>query len=256
MPLKTPPVFAAPGDLPQLPGAELRVLTQADFPAWVQLRDEVLAGLAHPDMYVRESDEAAFFAQNSLPRGRAIGVFLDDALVAYAMLGIPDMGEDDHLGALIGLAPEAQASVAHISSCMVRTPWRGNQLQALLLRLRCALAQAYDRPLCMAMVSLHNVASCHNLLAHGMWIAWTGEIDGLQRHVVQIDLLGRTRWDLQDTRLIAADDFAQLRAAAASGYGGVAQIVDGPQRMLRYARRLPDGAAPVGAARVHSALPR
>lgn len=251
MPLKTPPVFAAPTSPPQLPGATLRLLMPEDFTAWVELRDEVLAGLAHPDMYVREPDEAAFFAQNSLPRGHAIGVFMGAELVAYAMLGVPKVGEDGHLGALIGLAPDAQAGVAHLSSCMVRAPWRGHQLQSLLLKLRCALAQAYDRPLCMAMLSLHNAASCHNLLAYGLWIAWTGVIDGLQRHVVQIDLLGRARWDLQDTRLIAADDFVQLRAAAASGYGGVAQIVDGPRRMLRYARRLPDGAAVV-----HAAMPR
>lgn len=251
MVLKTPPVFAPPHSLPQLPGATLRVLTSADFPAWMQLRDEVLADLAHPDMYVREADEAAFFSQHSLPRGHAIGVFLGAELVAYAMLGIPEPGEAGHLGAVTGLAPGAQARVAHLASCMVRARWRGRQLQALLLKLRCALAQAYDRPLCLAMVSLHNAASCHNLLAHGMWIAWTGEIDGLQRHVVQIDLLEPARWDLEDSRLIAADDFAQLRAAAAGGYGGIADVADGPRRMLRYARRLP-----VSAARGHAARPR
>ncbi len=251
MPLKTPPLFAAPQSPPLLPGAQLRVLTLADFPAWVQLRDEVLAGLAHPDMYVREADEAAFFAQHSLPRGHAIGVFLGSELVAYAMLGAPEPGEAGHLGAVTGLAPGAQARVAHLASCMVRARWRGRQLQALLLKLRCALAQAYDRPLCLAMVSLHNAASCHNLLAHGMWIAWTGEIDGLQRHVLQIDLLGHARWDLGNSRLIAAEDFAQLRAAAADGYCGIADAADGPRRMLRYARRLPDAAAPG-----HAAVPR
>lgn len=240
MPKYPPPTFPAPGLLPQLPNATLRALTQADFAAWKQLRDEVLAGLAHPDMYVREDDEAAFFTQHSLPRGECIGVFLGEELVAYAMLGMPVVGEYGHLGAVVGMPASRQAGVAHLASCMVRVPWRGNRLQALLLRLRCAVAQAYGRPLCLAVVSLHNAASRHNLLAHGMWIEWTGMIDGLRRQVLLIDLVERPRWDLQDTRLIAGDDFEQLCAAAASGYVGVAEVTDGPQRLLRYARRLPD----------------
>lgn len=241
-----PPTFPAPGVLPQLPSATLRALTPADFAAWQALRDEVLSGLAHPDMYVREHDEAAFFAQNSLPRGECIGVFLHTELVAYAMLGMPVAGEHGHLGAVVGMPAIRQAQVAHLASCMVRAPWRGNQLQALLLRLRCAVAQAYDRPLCLAMVSLHNAASRHNLLAYGMHIEWTGMIDGLRRQVLQIDLGARQRWDLEDSLLIAGDDFEALCAAAATGYVGVAEAGAGA---LRYARRRPDALAPDHGAR-------
>lgn len=243
--MSLPPAFPAPGVLPQLPGASLRALTQKDFAAWTHLRDEVLAGLAHPDMYVREADEAAFFAQNSVPRGECIGVFLGEELVAYAMLGMPAVGDEGHLGAVVDMPAAQQASVAHLASCMVRLPWRGNQLQTLLLRLRCALAQAHDRPLCLAVVSLHNAASRHNLLAHGLWITWTGMIDGLRRHVLQIDLLGRQRLDLQDSRLIADNDFEQLHAAAVSGYVGVAEVISAGRPMLRYVRRLPDALSPV-----------
>ncbi|MET1114149.1 MAG: hypothetical protein ABWY08_04220 [Comamonas sp.] len=235
----------------QLPGAHLRILGPQDFSAWRQLRDEVIDGLEHPDMYVREDDEAAFFAQNTQPGGECIGVFLDQELVAYAMLGLPAAAAPSHLGAAIGMAPREQAGVAHLASCMVRVPWRGNQLQALLLKLRYGLAQAYHRPRCLAMVSLHNAASRHNLLAQGMWIEWTGVIDGLQRHVLQIDLHGRARLDMSRARLIAGDDFGQLCAAAAEGYVGVEQVRAGARLMLRYVRRLPD-AQPAP----HGAVPR
>lgn len=249
-----PPSLPALGTLPQLPQASLRVLASDDFTAWVGLRDEVIAGLAHPDMYVREADEAAFFARNSPPQGQCIGVFLADELVAYAMVGMPGADAADNLGAVIGLLPSRHSWVSHLASCMVRAPWRGYQLQALLLKLRCALAQAYQRPLCLAMVSLHNPVSRHNLLSQGMWIAWTGMIDGLRRHVLQIDLLGRQRWDMQDSRLIAGDDFDQLRAAAASGYVGVGEALDGRRAMLRYVRRLPDAELSLPAA--HGVEPR
>ena len=236
-----PPNLPAMGFFSPLPQAILRVLKPSDFPAWVRLRDEVLAGLAHHDAYVREEDEAAFYARNCAPHGEGIGVFLGGEMVAYAMIGMPAVGDADHLGAVVGLPLACHASVSHLASCMVRQPWRGNQLQSLLLKLRCGLAQAYGRPVCLAMVSLNNSASRHNLLANGMWIAWTGMIDGLRRHVLQIDLLGRQRWDLRDSLLIAGDDFDQLCAAAASGYVGVKEVMEGGRTLLRCARRLPDG---------------
>lgn len=253
-----PPQLPALGSLPQLPHAVLQVLMPDDFAAWRHLRDEVIAGLAHPDMYVREADEAAFFARNAPPAGQGIGVFLDNELLAYAMAGMPGADDADNLGVVIGLPRDSHGCVSHMASCMVRQPWRGLQLQALLLKLRFALAMAYQRPLCLAMVSLHNHSSRHNLLSQGMWIAWTGVIDGLRRHVLQIDLLGRQRWDLQDSRLIATDDFEQLCAAAASGYAGVAEVLDGERRLLRYARRLPDAAAQVEVPlpAIHGAGPR
>lgn len=241
-----PPDLPALGILPRWPQAVLQVLSPDDFTAWVGLRDEVIASLAHPDMYVREDNEAAFLAQHSPPRGQSIGVFLNGELAAYAMVGMPGADDADNLGAVIGLPPASLSCVSHLASCMVRRPWRGCQLQGLLLKLRCALAQAYQRPLCLAMVSLHNPVSRHNLLANGMWIAWTGVINGLRRHVLQIDLLGRQRWDLQDSWLIAGDDFDQLCAAAASGYVGVGEVRDGTRGMLRYVRRLPDAREAAG----------
>lgn len=231
--------------LPALPpGARMRTLGPQDFAAWRQLRNEVISGLAHPDMYMREGDEAAFFAQHLPPRGHCIGVWFGDELAAYAMLGLPEPGAPGHLGAAIGLAPREQTGVAHLASCMVRARWRGNRLQALLLQLRCAMARAQHRTRCLAMVSLHNAASRHNLLAQGLWIEWTGTIGGLRRHVLQIDLRGAPRWDLAHPRLIAADDFAQLCAAAAEGYVGVEQVRSGARPLLRYARRLLAGGGP------------
>lgn len=235
-----PPLLPAPRALPHLPGVQLRLLEPRDFTAWRQLRQEVIAGLAHPDMYVGEDEEAAFFAQHLRPRGHCIGVLFEHELVAYAMLGLPDPGAPGHLGAVIGLAPREQACVSQLSSCMVRARWRGKQLQSYLLKLRYAIAQACHRPRCLAMVSLHNAASRHNLLAQGMWIEWTGTIDGLRRHVLQIDLRGAPRRDLSQTRLIAGDDFAQLCAAAADGYVGVEEVRGGARPLLRYARRLPE----------------
>lgn len=233
-----PLALPASAALPHLTGAQVRLLEPQDFAAWTQLRSEVIGGLAHPDMYQCEDDEAAFFAQHQPPHGYCIGVWLERELVAYAMLGLPAPGTPGHLGAAIGLAPQEQAGVAHLASCMVRAPWRGNRLQVLLLKLRCAMAKAQHRPRCLAMVSLHNAASRHNLLAQGMWIEWTGMIDGLRRQVLQIDLRGGPHWDLSQTRLVAAEDFAQLCAAAAEGYVGVDEV-DGARPMLRYARRLP-----------------
>jgi GNAT superfamily N-acetyltransferase len=227
------------------PELRARLLGSSDYTAWSALRDTVIADLPHPDFYVREDDEQAFFDAHVDPRGETIGVFAQGVLVAYAMVGFPscDAGADN-LGALIGLPPAQHAKVTHLSSCMVRPAWRGHGLQRALLAARLSLAHARGRPLCMAMVSLHNHSSRHNLLRQGLHIAWTGAIDGLQRHIAMIDLEHGLHFDMADEILLPSNDFAALRQAAAVGYAGIGEVRDASGVRLRYVRHLHHDRAP------------
>ncbi|MFY3383343.1 GNAT family N-acetyltransferase [Paracidovorax sp. MALMAid1276] len=216
-----------------------RLLLADDFGAWAGLRDRVIASLPHPDFYVREDDERAFFDTHTEPEGQTLGVFAHGELVAYAMVGFPARGsEAQNLGRTIGLSAAQQGRVAHLSSCMVVPAWRGHGLQRVLLAARLALAQARGRPVCLAMVSLHNHFSRHNLLRQGLHIAWTGTIDGLQRHVAMIDLEHGLHFDPADEILLHSDDFVALRDAAASGYACICEVRGASGVRLRYVRHL------------------
>lgn len=228
-------------NLPQLnpaPGMSARTLQDSDFEAWLGLRDEVIATLPEPDLYVREADEALFFAQHTGQSGACVGLFDGQRLVAYAMLGFPMPGASGHLGAAMGWGLQAQQEVAHLASCMVVPAWRGHRLQQTLLAARLALAQAAGRHICLAMLALGNHASRHNLLRQGLHLAWTGEMGGLHRHIAMIDVRSGLHLDMGDELLLASDDFDGLCAAARQGYAGVGELRQGEQVRLRYLRVL------------------
>lgn len=221
------------------------MLLPGDFGAWSTLRDTVIAGLPDPDLYVREDDERAFFDAHTEPAGETIGVFAHGELVAYAMVGFPACGGAAlNLGSTIGLSAAQQGRVTHLSSCMVVPAWRGHGLQRVLLAARLSLAHARGRPVCLAMVSLHNHSSRHNLLRQGLHIAWTGAIDGLQRHVAMIDLEHGLHFDMADEILLPSGDFAALRDAAAAGYACIGEVRDASGVRLRYVRHLHHDRAP------------
>lgn len=185
----------------------LRLLTVKDIPALMQLRGDVLASLADPDLYVRESTEMEFVQAHidaAKARGETIGVFDGSRLVAYGMLGLPQRGELGNLGRFFTAGPPqgegplsgphsfndecVEARTAHLASCMVSQPYRGRHLQRLLLKARMALARGRGRNFFVAMVSPHNHASRRNLMREGFHVGWTGEIDGLKRHLLAADL--------------------------------------------------------------------
>ena len=239
-----PPALSPDAAFANLPELRTRILALDDFPAWSSLRDTVIAALPNPDFYVREDDEQGFFAAHTEPRGETIGVFSHGVLVAYAMVGFPEPDAADNLGVVTGLQPARHALVTHLSSCMVLSPWRGKGLQRTLLVARLALAHARGRPLCMAMVSLHNHSSRHNLLRQGLHIAWTGMIDGLQRHVAMIDLQHGLHFDMGDEKLLFSDDFPALQQAGAEGYAGIGELRDAAGVRLLYVRHLHHDRAP------------
>lgn len=226
-----------------LHGLQMRGLTAEDFLAWNTLRDKIIAALPHPDCYVREDDEQAFFTSHTGRGGKIIGVFHRAELVAYAMAGFPEVAATDNLGAVMGLDQALLSRVTHLSSCMVLPAWRGLGLQRALLEERLSLARARARPLCMAMVSLHNHGSRRNLLRQGLHIAWTGTIDGLKRHIAMADLQHEhgLRYDMTDERLLPGDDFAALRDAGRQGYAGIAEVRNASGVQLRYVRYLRQG---------------
>lgn len=239
-----PSLFAQRPDLvyPQLLGSKsnlsFRSLGPHDFANWQSLRDLVIANLSDADHYVRESDEKYFYEQHSHPNGHCIGAFAGESLVAYAMLRVPAQSDEDNL-AKVGKLPQTHWNqVAHLASCMVHPDWRGDHLQVLLLRTRMALALAWHRPLCLAMVSLRNLASRRNLMRQGMGVIWTGWIDGLQRHIMAVNL--DRSWQIhaphEEVITVQADDFSCMVQLTQSGYVGLEEGQSSQGAGLRFVR--------------------
>lgn len=222
-PFPAGPELALPASLG---GFDVRLLGAADVPAVLSLRREALACLTHPDAYVVEDDEAGFLLQHCGPGGAMLGLFDGAVLVAYAAVGFPEPHDPDNLGLHLAFAPERLGEVAHIASCMVLPPYRGHGLQGLLLKARFALALAHRRHHCLAMVSLHNHPSRHNMLKQAMQIRWAGELQcgqrRLQRQLLYLDLLHPHRDPLLAGHWLTNDDLAGQRGLLAAGWVGVA----------------------------------
>lgn len=218
----------------------MRLLAEGDLRALSALRARVLATLPHPDMYVPEADEGAFLRQHlgdaAHGEGETIGVFDGDRLVAYAMLGLPSPDSPGNLGAYLGQSAGA-GEVAHVASCMVDHDRRGHGLQRLLLAARFSLAQARGRSLCVGMVSLHNEASRRNLMREGMRIAWVGQIEGLRRQLLAIDLAQAWRFERSQLRLVEPLDWDTQVALTREGWWGVSEIEGRGPHALVFARR-------------------
>jgi GNAT superfamily N-acetyltransferase len=219
---------------PALPGGHrfaarfsIRFLTPSDLGALIDLREEVLRQLETPDLYVREDDEGGFVrshvAGHDETAGDTIGVFDGPQLVAYAMLGLPP---DDmtNMGQLLDLRDRPPHLVSHLSSCMVRAPYRGQGLQRILLRARFSLARAYGRPICVAMVSLRNHPSRRNLMRTGLRILYVGTIHGLQRQLLAVDLENRWRFHSHEARIVGSDAFDTQAGLTRDGWWGVSEI--------------------------------
>ncbi|MDK2124083.1 GNAT family N-acetyltransferase [Parachitinimonas caeni] len=224
----------------EIQGYRARLLNESDAGLVISLRHSVLAELVHPDVYVQEDNEHSFVAEHCGPRGQTIGLFDKDTLIAYAAVGFPERGDEDNLGKVVGLSDLECANVAHIASCMVAKGYRGRGLQRLLIAARFAVCEAHQRCHGLAMVSLYNHPSRHNMLKQGMYIRWVGELhcghDTLRRQLLYINLNSRVTPAGTQKIWLASDDFASQAEHVTNGWVGVADLREGDSAKVCFVR--------------------
>lgn len=222
-----------------------RMLELSDAQAVIELRAQVLAQLAHPDQYVVEPDEQQFVAthlhlQPQLDSwGASIGVFDGCRLVAYAMLGIPSSSDPENLAHRVGALVTLPGAAAHLASCMVLPNYQGRHLQRNLLHIRSALAKAWGRDCCLAMVSLHNHSSRHNLMREGLCVSWIGEIDGLRRQLLACNQIQPWAFDMRGAQKICSLDWQSQQSLLEHGWWGVSSEREPHGSSIWFARKLP-----------------
>lgn len=161
-----------------------RELAEADLGDVETLHDIVLAKM-RPELFADEAD--GFFADHLERCGRILGLFAEDRLIAYGVLGIPGP-EDINFGEMIGLPPEDRGRVAHIDGAAVLPAWRSNGLQRILIAWRLDLARRMGRDIALTTVAPENFPSLRNLLAEGMTIRALKQKFGGWRYILRRDL--------------------------------------------------------------------
>ena len=211
---------------PPPPAHTLRALTAADLPALHRLHDDVLRALPDPALFRLFGGAERFLADHLGARGRSLGVFAQEELVAYGSLTRPTAADLDNYAADLGWQADRAGRVALLSAAMVHPSQRGQGLHRTLIDGRLRLAAELGAPELLVRAAPANAISRRTLLSHGFAVAWLGvQREGSLRHVLWRPI-GGPAWvgPSQDDSAFtwaAAEDLAEQQRLLREGLLGV-----------------------------------
>ena len=211
---------------PPPPGHTLRALTAADLPALHRLHDDVLRALPDPGLFRLFGGAERFLSDHLGARGRSLGVFAQEGLVAYGSLTLPTAADLDNYAADLGWPADRAGRVALLSAAMVHASQRGQGLHRTLINGRIRLAADLGAPELLVRAAPANAVSRRTLLSHGFAVAWLGvQREGSLRHVLWRPI-GGPAWagpSLDDSAFTwaAAEDLAGQQRLLREGLLGV-----------------------------------
>jgi hypothetical protein len=169
------------------------------------------------DLLCFETD--AFFADHVDRKGRILGLFAEDRLIAYGVLGLPGP-QDPNFGSDLGLSADAQENVAHLDGASIAPEWQGNALHRRLIAWRLDEARATGRTIALSTAAPGNLPSLNNLLPEGLTIRAIRSKFGGTRYILRRDL-DRARPDVPSGgSWIATDDLPAQEKALEDGQIG------------------------------------
>jgi GNAT superfamily N-acetyltransferase len=142
------------------------------------------AGMA-PGLVAADSRE--FFQSHVSQVGRILGIYTQRGLGAYAVLGLPGLG-DPNFGTDHDLPAADLLQVAHLDGAGVHPRYRGNKLHRLLIEWRIAEAKKAGRSILLSTAAPENRFSLDNLLACGFRICGLKQKFGGLRYLLRCDL--------------------------------------------------------------------
>jgi len=218
---------------PLPPGHVLRELTRADLPALLELNRAVVAALSDPGLFRLFGGAEKFLADHLGARGRSLGVFAQDGVVAYGSLTRPAPDDLDNYAVDLGWPPERAGRVALLSAAMVHPTHRVQGLHRALIAGRMALARELGVRELLVRAAPANAVSRRTLLSHGFAVAWLGvQREGSLRHVLWRPVDGPA-WSAPASgeptlAWVSAEDHAGQQRLLAEGWLGVRMRPDDP----------------------------
>ena len=199
-----------------------RRLGRSDLGELIAFHRQILSGL-EPWRLNAETD--AFFEAHLSAAGCILGLFEPaGALVAYAVLGLPDADSDYNFGHSLGLAGDELAKVAHLDGAAVAPAWRGHSLQRELLRRRIDMAKAARRRWLITTVAPLNVVSLRSCLSVGLIVRVCRPMfaSGHVRLLLALDVAGDPPLDRSAAYAVALSEPDRIAEALAGGAIGFA----------------------------------
>ncbi len=204
-----------------------QLLFDQDVGAVLDLRKRIFSALPDPDLVLPEDDEELWAHDHLGPTGFTIGMFSQQNLVAYASLLLPTPNHPEHLGFYMDQSEDDRSRVAHIASCMVLPAFRGLGIQRRTIALRLGVATAMGRSICLALTSVGNYSSRHNLMKSGLSVIWMGETAVRRRRVILARDFSNPLniSSLKAIKAVSALDYERQAELTSCGFIGYAEAI-------------------------------
>ncbi|TWT04239.1 hypothetical protein FQV26_14970 [Planococcus sp. CPCC 101016] len=198
-----------------------------DLPIIEQVQARVIESLPEKAALQALTTEEFLFILNE--RGLLVGAFVEDELIGFRALLIPEIDEE-HLGWDIGLPPEELQKVIYQEISVVLPEYRGNRLQQKLAEVimkELPNLEEEFRYVCCTVAPM-NIPSLKDKFTQQMHIAALKEkYVGLERYILVKDL-ENTAVQYVDHTTVKLDDLEKQQQLLNEGYVGIGfQLVHG-----------------------------
>lgn len=208
-------------------GFQMTDLVYSDLDRIVQLQKKAVAHLASPQFLQPLLDgEVACILSG---RGRMIGTFVQDRLVAFRAFFVPGQNGED-LGGDVGMDSEERSGIIYSEVSIVDPHYRGNHLQSLMGKMLMKEVDSSQFRYVLATVAPFNIASIKDKLSLGMEIAaLKKKYHGKWRYIFMKDLTDLSgRRPCRNGIFIKMDAIQKQQQLLESGYRGKAlERIDG-----------------------------
>jgi len=203
---------------------KMKLIREDQLDMVVDLQQQVYDEIDNEEIFQLTSKEE--FQVRLFEKGRIIGVFAENELIAFLATYFP--GEDpDNLGKDIGLHRKELKHIAYFESLVVKSSFRGNNLQEKMQQ------EAYDLLIKMgyqhhlATVSYKNYYSIKNMLKFRMKIrALKEKYEGKLRYIVYRNSLQDQRKNFGQSQIISNSEVSKQKQLLERGYIGY-QVYEG-----------------------------
>lgn len=156
---------------------EMNFLDESNIDEIIDLQNEVVSYLKNPEIFAMDSREFILNEVLDRDKGRAIGVFAGNRLIAFRTVSFPGMSQSN-LGRELGLPEDELEHVVHLEATVVHPEYRGNRLQAKMMKHTFNIVDRMGYYHIFCTVSPFNYPSLKNVIDGGLVIKALGQRGG------------------------------------------------------------------------------
>jgi len=170
---------------------EMVILDKSNIDEMMELQERIVRNLKNPETFVMDSREFILNSVLEKGKGLAIGVYAGNKLIAFRTVSLPGNTEAN-MGKELNIPEEELEHVAHLESTVVDLEYRGNKLQAKMMKrtFKILYKLGYYHILCT--VSPFNYPSLKNVIDAGLVVKAlnqrSGQYGGKWRFLLARDL--------------------------------------------------------------------